>query len=126
MLQRRRQSVEKAIHSAVIDRWLLLGVKGSLVATIPNEGAFGQPGLTKGLFDLIVLSPTLGRLTGWLELKKPDGALSAAQKEFRALLLPLGVPHAVAYDVDQAARVLEEWGAIRPVAVSSPTGGNAR
>ena len=50
---------EGLIQSACIEHWKLLGVPGSLVAACPNAKAHGQPGLTRGLFDLIVMSPTL-------------------------------------------------------------------
>ena len=70
---------EGLIQAAVIDHWRALGVPGSLVAAVPNAKAHGQPGLTRGLFDLVVMSPTLGDKTGWLELKADDGKPSAKQ-----------------------------------------------
>ncbi len=39
--------------------------------------------LTPGLFDSIVLSPTLGDKTGWLEVKATNGRLSLAQRDLR-------------------------------------------
>ena len=107
---------EGLIQAAVIEHWRLLGVPGSLVACIPNAGAHGQPGLTKGLFDLIVMSPTLGDKTGWLELKADDGELSKDQRDVRLVMIARGVPHAVAYGRDEPIKVLEFWGAVRPQA----------
>ena len=49
---------------------------GSLVAAIPNAFAHGQPGLTRGLPDLLVIAPQLGRLTGFIELKTETGRMS--------------------------------------------------
>ena len=104
---------ESLIQAAVIDHWKALGVPGSLVAAVPNAKAHGQPGLTRGLFDLVVMSPKLGDLTGWLELKAEDGVLSDAQKLFKLVMIARGVPYAVTYGRDQPIRVLEEWGAVR-------------
>ena len=107
---------ESLIQAACLQHWLAFGVPGSLVAAVPNANAHGQPGLTKGLFDLIVMSPTLGDKTGWLELKADDGALTDDQKKVRGVMIALGVPHAVAYGRDEPIKVLEFWGAVRPQA----------
>jgi hypothetical protein len=120
MPQRRREHFpepsEKAIQTACLGLWRACGVKGSLVAAVPNAGARGQPGLTKGLFDLIVFSSALGDKTGWLELKTKTGKLSQAQREFKIVMIARGVPYAVSYGLDEAIRVLEHWGAVRPQA----------
>jgi hypothetical protein len=108
------QPSEKQIHAAVIAHWRAFGVPGSLVATIPNMRAFGQAGLTKGLGDLIVLSPTLGDRTGFLELKKVGGHLSEDQADFGQLCFMRGIPWAVTYGRDEPIKVLEEWGAVKP------------
>ena len=116
---RTQEPSEKAIQTSVIGHWRVLGVAGSLVAAVPNAGALGQPGLRRGLFDLVVLSPTLGAATGWLELKRESrrgeklGGLSDDQIEFRAVCLSRGVPHAVAYGRDEPIEVLRKWGAVR-------------
>jgi hypothetical protein len=106
---------ETAIQAAVVDHWKALGVPGSLVAAIPNANAHGQPGLTKGLPDLMVLSPTLGELTGYIELKVKRGRLSAGQVLMRQLMLRLRVPYAVCYGRDEPIAQLARWGAIRPL-----------
>jgi hypothetical protein len=107
---------ESLIQAACLDHWRALGVPGSLVAAVPNARAAGQAGLTKGLFDLVVMSPTLGDRTGWLELKADDGVLSPAQNTFKLLMIARGCPYAVAYGRDQPIRVLEQWGAVRRAA----------
>ena len=107
---------ESLIQAACISHWNLLGVPGSLVAAVPNARAAGQAGLTKGLFDLVVLSPKLGDRTGWLELKAEGGELSQSQKAFKLLMIARGVPYAVTFGRDQPIQVLAEWGAIRPQA----------
>jgi hypothetical protein len=107
---------ESLIQQAVLDHWKAFQVPGSLVAAIPNARAAGQAGLTRGLFDLVVLSPKLGDRTGWLELKTEDGELSPAQNTFKLLMIARGCPYSVTYGRDQPIQVLAEWGAIRPQA----------
>jgi hypothetical protein len=104
---------EDAIQSAVIAHWRCFGVKGSLVAAIPNKRAFGQPGLTSGLPDLLVLSPQLGRFTGYIELKTMSGRLSAEQRVMRAFFEERGVPYALCRGRDEPIAQLEAWGAIK-------------
>ena len=104
---------EGLIQAACLDHWRMLGVPGSLVACIPNANAHGQPGLTPGLPDLLVLSPQLGRLTGFIELKADKGVPSDAQLGIRDLMQARGVPYAMTWGRDAPIRVLEAWGAVR-------------
>ena len=114
---RRREIFEPSedqITAAVVEHWRTFGVTGSLVASIPNKRAFGQPGLTKGLPDLLVLSPQLGRITGFIELKRERGGrLSDAQHEIGVLLQWREVPYAVCWGRDEPIEQLRTWGAIR-------------
>jgi hypothetical protein len=104
---------EGLIQAACIDHWKLLHAPGSLVAAIPNANAHGQPGLTRGLPDLLVISPRLGRLTGFIELKTDDGVLSDDQIAIGAIMAARGIPYAVTFGRDEPIRMLEEWGAVR-------------
>lgn len=105
---------EKQIQAAVLAHWKALGVPGTLVAAVPNAGALGQPGLHRGLFDLIVIGgPFLRDRTGWVELKTEKGKVSPHQIAFRDLCMPSGVPYAITYGRDQPIRVLEEWQVVR-------------
>lgn len=106
---------EDQITAAVIEHWRAFGVPGSLVASIPNKRAFGQAGLTKGLPDLLVLSPQLGRFTGYIEQKRGRGGkLSDAQVDVGKLMVERGVPYAVCRGRDEPIKILEAWGAVRP------------
>jgi hypothetical protein len=107
---------EGLIQSAVIDHWKLLGVPGSLVAAIPNAYAHGQPGLTCGLPDLLVISPFLGRRTGFIELKADDGTPSGPQLDIRALMEARDIPYAMTFGRDEPIDVLERWRAVRKIA----------
>lgn len=105
---------EKQIQQSVIQHWRALGLPGTLVAAIPNAGALGQPGLHRGLFDLIVMGgPFLRDRTGWIELKTASGKLGPHQITFGNICLLTGAPHAITYGRDQPIRVLEEWRVVR-------------
>ena len=102
---------EAQIHKAVMDHWRKLGLPGTLVSTIPNAGAFGQAGLTKGLPDLMILAP--GLPVGFIELKTDGGKASAAQLVFKSRCIELGIPMAITHGRDEPIRILEEWNVVR-------------
>ena len=115
MSSRRREIFEPSedqITAAVVAHWRTFGVPGSLVASIPNKRAFGQPGLTKGLPDLLVLSPSLP--VGFIEQKRNARSIvSPAQYDFQELCERLDVPHFFAVGRDEPIAILKSWGAIR-------------
>ena len=102
---------EKSIHAAVIAHWRACGLQGTLVATIPNEGAFGQPGLSRGLPDLIVMAP--GLPVGFIELKTGNGKVKPEQEAFARLCEHLGIRYVMPRGRDEPIRWLEAWGAVR-------------
>jgi hypothetical protein len=104
---------ESQIHKAVVAHWKALGMPGTLVATIPNMGAMGQHGLTKGLPDLILIAP---KLHGYLELKTDTGKLTAPQQEFQELCIARGIPFYVTFGRDEPIQLLEELGIVRRAA----------
>jgi hypothetical protein len=105
---------EKAIQTHVMDRWRKMGRAGTLLAAIPNAYAHGQPGLTRGIFDLIAIGPQIG--VAFLELKTETGKLSPHQQAFMDTCHSNNVRAAVAYGLDEAINTLEIWGIIRRVA----------
>jgi hypothetical protein len=104
---------ESLIQAACIDHWRALGLPGSLVAAIPNAKAHGQPGLTRGLPDLLVITRHLGPFTGFIELKTDDGVPSDDQRAMCRLMTDRGIPYAMTFGRDEPIRVLEDWGAVR-------------
>lgn len=111
LARRNIEPLEREIQSAVIAHWGCFGLPNTLVAAIPNANAFGQPGLTRGLFDLVVFGPEIH--CGFIELKAARGKLSAAQEEHRMLLIRLAVPNAVCFGRDEPIRLLEQWKIVR-------------
>jgi hypothetical protein len=69
-------------------------------------------GTKRGWPDLLFVLPPDGRLCG-LELKRPDGRLSEAQKTTHAQLAAAGALVEVAYGFDEAVAVLRRWGVLR-------------
>jgi hypothetical protein len=109
---------EAAIQSAVVAHWRVLGEPNTLVAAIPNAGAMGQPGLTAGLPDLMIIGPKVpgSCRVGFIELKREArSTMSAAQDEFRGLCRRLDVPHEVCVGRDAPIAVLEAWGIVKRV-----------
>ena len=110
--------LERDIQAAVVEHWRLLGLPNTLVAAIPNANAHGQPGLTKGLPDLLIIGPELPGgfgCAGYIELKRDMYAKRTdAQTKFANLCGKLSIPYAVTFGRDQPIRLLEDWGVVRP------------
>ena len=114
MAQRRKSFApsEDAITAAVVDHWKTLGVPGSLVASIPNKRAFGQPGLRRGLADLLILAP--GLPVGFIELKRDENSVvSDEQRDFAMTCHTLGIPYERTVGRDEPIKLLEDWGVVR-------------
>lgn len=116
---------EAQIQSAVIEHWRTFARDHTLVAAIPNARAFGQAGLTRGLFDLLCLGGSVG--VGFLELKTDKGKPSAEQERFASLCEHHMLHHRITYGRDEPIRVLEEWGIVRrQVASDAPASQQTR
>lgn len=109
------EPTEKQIQTAVIAHWRLFGTPGSLVAAIPNAHAHGQPGLTAGLPDLLVVGGDVG--VGFIELKTATGKLSEAQWQVRRTIEAAGGHVAVTWGREQPITALEAWGIVRKQAL---------
>lgn len=112
-----RPPTEKELQGMVVDYWRGAGLPGTRVAAIPNANAFGQPGLTKGLPDLMCWGGSLleGK-TLYIELKTPRGEISPAQTTIHEELRAAGAPIIVCKTFDEAHDVLVGWGICRPLA----------
>jgi hypothetical protein len=119
MIGRRRHGApapyETAIQQAVVEHWRLLGLPDTLVAAIPNARAHGQPGLTRGLPDLLVLAPSLP--VGFIELKRDRASsIGDEQRQFALLCARICVRHAFAVGRDEPIAILEQWNVVRRAA----------
>lgn len=114
MRWRRHKRIEAAITQAVHDHWRWLRRADTLVASVPNAGAMGQPGLTPGLPDLLVIGPDVPGRLGFIELKRDAKApTSPAQREFHDLCQRLGIACVVTHGRDEPIRVLETWNVVK-------------
>jgi hypothetical protein len=111
---------ESQIAAAVVDHWRAAGMPLTRVFSIPNAGALGQPGLTKGAPDLCVMAP--GLPVGFIELKKDlwikrDGSLgerrTKEQVDFAIHCSQLNIPYALCSGRDEPIEQLRRWGVIR-------------
>jgi hypothetical protein len=108
---------ESLIQAAVVEHWLKLGLPDTLVAAIPNANAHGQPGLTKGLPDLLVIGPRVPGRAAFVELKRlPTSPISQAQRDIARLCLENDIVIVVAVGRDEPIRLLEDWGVVRRAA----------
>jgi hypothetical protein len=117
--------LEKEIHSAVIQHWRTLGQPMTLVATWANEGAMGQPGLTCGLPDLLIMGPDIpGPFPiAFMELKRDHRArLTDAQLDFAHLCARLGILCPVVFGRDEPIAYLEKWNIVRAQRYPEPPG----
>jgi hypothetical protein len=113
--QRAPAPLETANQAAVCEHWRWLGRLNTMVAAIPNQRAAGQPGLTRGLPDLLVLGPALP--VGFIELKRDArSVITDDQRFFARLCAELGVKHAYAIGRDEPIALLEDWGVVRRAA----------
>jgi hypothetical protein len=97
------------VRAAPYTFWFHVPNGGARTAT---EGAILKGlGVRAGVPDLIIVHG--GRFYG-LELKTPSGQVSPAQEQTLASLRSAGALTAVAVGLDDALRVLEGWGLLRP------------
>lgn len=79
-----------------------------------REGAiFKKMGVDRNWPDFILISPQ-GSVR-YLELKRLGEDLSDGQKEFRVRNVRRGIPHAVAWTMDQVLAAFDSWGCLRIV-----------
>lgn len=106
-------------QKALIDAFKLRRAPGAVLFAIPNGGArdaitgrmLKEEGVEAGAPDLFCAA--LGKPCFFIEMKKTDGRLSAAQKEFHPKLIAVGLEVITAYGYLEAVSILEDRGIIR-------------
>lgn len=110
---------ESALQIAVVEHLRLTGVPGLLYFSIPNEGKrtpangarMKAMGMLPGVADLFVMRRGAHPL--FLELKKAGKNLREEQKAFGTLAFESGCNYRWADNLDDALRMLRDYGAIR-------------
>jgi hypothetical protein len=83
-----------------------------------------QMGVRRGWPDFVLVPPT-GQLH-CLELKRTGEKLSPDQEAFRLWCVCNGVPHAVAFSIDEVLATLDRWGCLTiKIPARAETGGAA-
>ena len=113
--RRRDGNAEARIQAAVVE-WIRWCAPQTVVFAIPNGGLRGKAeaarlrwtGVLAGVPDLAVLAP-VGKVF-FLEVKTPDGRLSADQAEMFDQLVALGIDAAIVRSVDDVRAAFRAWG----------------
>ena len=114
----RRSRPEDLIQRALFEHLGVRCAPGVYAFHVPNGGArsliegaiLKGLGVRAGVPDVIAVRD--GRTYG-LEVKAPGGRLTAAQNAAHAALRAAGAEVAVAYGIDAAIAVCEDWGLLR-------------
>lgn len=119
--------LERDIQAAVLEHWRLLGRPMTLVAAIPNAGAMGQPGLTCGLADLLVMGPDVPGKISFMELKRRKrDEPTEDQLAFATLCARLGLYCPCVHGRDEPIAFLEKWNVVRQQRYPEPPGFDRR
>ena len=119
---------ELQIQIALVERLRLLARKDCVWYHVPNgehrdkriAAKLKAMGVMPGVADLVFHWPY--QQTLFLELKRGNGALSAAQTHFQNTVTLIGWNYAVARTIDQAVEILTDHGILRPEATVSGGG----
>ena len=114
--ERRRDGNREARIQAAIVEWIRWCAPQTVVFAIPNGGLRGKAeaarlrwtGVQAGMPDLAILAP-VGKVF-FLEVKAPDGRLSADQAEMFDQLVALGIGAAIVRSIDDAREAFKAWG----------------
>jgi len=115
-----RRDEEGELQRSLIQHLRLYADKRVLYWHTPNGGARSKAtgrnlkamGVLPGVLDLAFLLPDGS--PAFLELKSKDGRLEPAQTDFMVKCEALGVPCAVASNIDVALEILTAWGVLKP------------
>lgn len=110
-----RAHPEEDLQSALVQHLRMLAPKTVIWFAVPNgaykskrtAARFKAQGLVAGVPDLCFV--LADGSAAFLELKSGAGRLSPQQKDFAARCEAMGVPWAVASDIDTALAILRGW-----------------
>lgn len=119
LLRAKPRAIEHKIQVALMDYLAIAARPEIYYFAIPNQSnrhianaaRMKAEGVRAGSPDLCFLLPA-GRVA-WLEMKAPNGTLSAAQREFCNRAQALGHLWAMARSVDEALPHLTAWGVMK-------------
>lgn len=118
---RKRDNEESRIQQGVIRWWAVacpaFGVPERMLFKIANDGMrskamaalMKREGLRAGTSDLMLAVPRGGKHGLFLELKKPTGVATDAQREFLKDVIAQGYVGRFAYSYDEATMAITEY-----------------
>lgn len=122
----RRMNPEHVLQATLMKFWAINGRDDLMMFAIANGDLrniavamrLKKEGVMRGVPDLCCTLDQ-GR-TGWIELKAKGGSMTDEQKAFAAKVQKLGHHWALCRSLDEAAHVLQEWGALKRRVVWHP------
>ncbi len=103
-------SVAKLLREHVRPDWQWTHIGHGEARDIRTATKLKQMGVRRGWPDFALIPPT-GQIC-CLELKRIGEKLSDSQYDFRTWCIHHGVPHVVAYTLDDALAALDQWGCL--------------
>ena len=106
----------EARQQAAIVEWARLVMPQCIIYHVPNGGFRTKPeaarlkwmGVYPGITDLVIVDEP--GFSYFMEVKGPDGVLSADQKTFRDLCLTKKWPWGIVHNVTEASALVNKWG----------------
>lgn len=119
MAQRRQLRIEQSLQIALVELVTLNLAPGWYFFHVPNggrrsraeAGIFKAMGVKSGVDDLIFIQR--GGLVYFLELKRPDGSRTKAQRAFHFWCQRNNVTSEIASDLEEAVEIIASWGALK-------------
>ncbi|RJP45468.1 VRR-NUC domain-containing protein [Candidatus Parcubacteria bacterium] len=103
-----QRAIVNYLRSVLLPTHRVVAFPNASRRTATGRAANAVPGLTPGVFDLIIFG---GSRCWWMEVKTQKGRLSHAQEEWRDWLLTMGlIPFAVVRSIDDARTAINAWG----------------
>jgi len=106
-------AVANTLRDHALPEWQWTHVPSGELRNIRTAVKLKRMGARRGWPDFILLPPS-GRLH-CLELKRQGAVLSEEQEAFQLWSIRHGVPHCVAFTIDEAHAVLSAWGVLRRI-----------
>lgn len=104
-------AVAKLLTDHCLPDWKFTHIPSGEHRDVRTASKLKAMGVKRGFPDFLFISP-YGSVR-CLELKRPSATLTEDQKAFRLWCLAHGVPHVVAWTIDQVLVALDSWGCLR-------------
>jgi len=104
-------SVAKLLREHCLETWQWTHIASGELRDMRTAVKLKRMGTKAGWPDIVLVPPT-GQLH-CLELKCQGESLSEPQEQFQLWSIRHGIPHSVAYSLDEALAALDHWGCLR-------------